>query len=469
MCLKMKNKKTSHILIIDDELSMRELLEFMLTREGYKVSCADSGLSAIKMIKKNHFDLLLCDIRLGDITGLDVLRASKKKNPATVVIMISAYTTAETAVEAMNDGAYDYVPKPFDNEELKQTIANALDLKTLEHEKEILDGELKENIHFGKIVGKSPGMLQIYKMIRQVAKTKTNILITGESGTGKELIADAIHEESERSEMPFVVINCGGIPENLIESELFGHKKGAFTGATIDKKGLFETADKGTIFLDEIGEIGLSLQVKMLRVVQEKVFKPVGSNENISVDVRIISATNKELEDEVIAGRFREDLFYRLNVIEIKIPPLRERKSDLKALAQHFLDKYSHEMNKEVTKISSYAIELLKKYDFPGNIRELENLLERSVALTSTNILLPDSLTLSIHKRRWIEGIENRRFNVDEVEKGVSLDTIMEEIERAYIIKALECTKGGKNKAAELLNITTRSMRYRLEKLGIAK
>jgi len=465
----MTEKKISHILVVDDEMSMRELLELMLTREGYKVSCAESGLRAIEMVKKNYFDLLLCDIRLGDITGLDVLRASKKKNPGTVVIMISAYTTAETAVEAMNDGAYDYVPKPFDNEELKQTIANALDLKTLEHEKQILDDSLKENIHFGMIVGKSPGMLQIYKMIRQLAKTKTNILITGESGTGKELIANAIHNESERSEMSFVVINCGGIPENLIESELFGHKKGAFTGATADKKGLFEIADKGTIFLDEIGEISLSLQVKLLRVVQEKVFKPVGGNENISVDVRIISATNKELEDEVISGNFREDLFYRLNVIEIKVPPLRERKSDLKALAQHFLDKYSHEMDKEVTKISSYAIELLKKYDFPGNIRELENLLERSVALTSTNILLPDSLALSIHKRRWIEGIENRRFNVDEVEKGVSLDIIMEEIERAYIKKALECTKGGKNKAAELLNISTRSMRYRLEKLGIAK
>lgn len=465
----MTNNKTSHILIIDDELSMRELLELMLAREGYRVSCAESGLRAIEMIKKNHFDLLLCDIKLGDITGLDVLRASKKKNPGTVVIMISAYTTAETAVEAMNDGAYDYVPKPFDNDELKQTIANALDLKTLEHEKQILDDSLKENIHFGKIVGNSPGMLQIYKMIRQVAKTKTNILITGESGTGKELIANAIHNESERSEMPFVVINCGGIPENLIESELFGHKRGAFTGATADKKGLFEIADKGTIFLDEIGEISLSLQVKLLRVVQEKVFKPVGGNENISVDVRIISATNKELEDEVISGRFREDLFYRLNVIEIKVPPLRERKSDIKALAQHFLDKYSHEMDKEVTKISSYAIELLKKYDFPGNIRELENLLERSVALTSTNILLPDSLALSIHKRRWIEGIENRRFDVDEVEKGVSLDMILEEIERAYIKKALECTKGGKNKAAELLNISARSMRYRLEKLGIVK
>ena len=465
----MTNDKKSHILVIDDELSMRELLELMLTREGYKVSCAESGLRAIEMIKKNHFDLLLCDIRLGDITGLDVLRASKKKNPGSVVIMISAYTTAETAVEAMNDGAYDYVPKPFDNEELKQTIANALDLKTLEHEKKILADELKENLHFGKIVGSSPGMLHIYKMVRQVAKTKTNILITGESGPGKELIANAIHEESDRSDKPFVVINCGGIPENLIESELFGHIKGAFTGATNDKKGLFETADKGTIFLDEIGEISLSLQVKLLRVVQEKVFKPVGSNENISVDIRIISATNKELENEVITGRFREDLFYRLNVIEIKVPPLRERKSDLKALAQHFLDKYSHEMDKEVTKISSYAIELLKKYNFPGNIRELENLLERSVALTSTNILLPDSLALSIHKRRWIEGIENRRFDLDEVTKGVSLDTIMEEIERAYIKKALECTNSSKNKAAELLDITSRSMRYRLEKLGIEK
>ena len=467
--LQMTNDKTSHILVIDDELSMRELLEIMLTREGYRVSCAESGLRAIEMIKKNNFDLLLCDIRLGDITGLDVLRASKKKDPGAIVIMISAYTTAETAVEAMNDGAYDYVPKPFDNEELKQTIANALDLKTLEHEKKILNDELKESLHFGKIIGNSPSMLHIYKMVRQVAKTRTNILITGESGTGKELIANAIHEESDRSERPFVVINCGGIPETLMESELFGHKKGSFTGATSDKKGLFEIADKGTIFLDEIGEISLALQVKLLRVVQEKIFKAVGSNEDISVDIRIISATNKELENEVISGNFREDLFYRLNVIEIKVPPLRERKSDLRALAQHFLDKYSHEMDKEVTKISSYAIELLKKYDFPGNIRELENLLERSVALTSTNIILPDSLTLSIHKRRWIEGIENRRFNVDEVEKGVSLDTIMEEIERAYIQKALECTNGGKNKAAEMLDISTRSMRYRLEKLGIEK
>ena len=456
-----------HILVVDDELSMRELLEVLLSKEGYKVSCAENGRKAISMIKKTEFDLLLCDIRLGDITGIEVLKASKEQNPNNVVIMISAYATTEAAVEAMNKGAYDFVPKPFDNEELKQTIKNALNLKTIEHEKEILDDELKRTLQFGKIVGNSPSMKNIYSLVRQVAKTKTSILITGESGTGKELIANAIHEESDQSEGPFVVVNCGGIPETLMESELFGHKKGSFTGATHDKKGLFEVADQGTIFLDEIGELTLPIQVKLLRAVQERVFKPVGSNEDISVDIRIISATNKKLEDEVIAGNFREDLFYRLNVIEIRVPPLRERKSDIRLLAQHFLDKYSREMGRAVTKISSYAIDLLNKYDFPGNVRELENLMERSVALSSTNIILPDSLALSLHKRRWIEGIQNRRFDLDEVRKGVSLDVILEEIEKAYLEKALECTNGKKQEAAELLEISFRTFRYRLSKLGI--
>ena len=456
-----------HILIVDDELSMRELLEVMLTKEGYKVSCAESGREAISMIERTDFDLLLCDIRLGDITGLEVLRELKKQNQTTVVIMISAYATTEAAVEAMNEGAYDFVPKPFDNEELIQTISNALKLKTIEHEKEILDDELKKTLHFGKIVGNSPSMRHIYSLIRQVSKTRTNVLITGESGTGKELIARAIHEQSVRQNKPFVVLNCGGIPETLMESELFGHKKGAFTGATQDKKGLFEVADKGTIFLDEIGELTPPIQVKLLRAVQERVFKPVGSNDDISVDIRIISATNKKLEDEVIAGNFREDLFYRLNVIEIKVPPLRERKNDIRLLAQHFLDKYSREMGKEVTKISSYAIDLLNKYDFPGNIRELENLLERSVALSSTNIILPDSLALSIHKRRWIEGVKDRRFDLDQVKNGVSLDAILEEIERAYLEKSLECTNGKKQEAAELLGISFRTFRYRLNKLEI--
>ncbi len=458
---------TPHILVVDDELSMREVLEYMLNKEGYQVSCAENGVKAVALLEKHSYDLLLCDIRLGDISGLDVLRASKKANPATVVILISAYASTETAVEAMNEGAYDYVPKPFDKDELLQTIAKALELRTVEREKEILDGQLKENLHFGLLVGSSPAMQHIYKLVQQVANTKTSVLITGESGTGKELIAQAIHQESDRSQQPFVVINCGGIPETLMESELFGHKRGSFTGATHDKKGLFEIAHNGTLFLDEIGEISLPIQVKLLRAVQEKVFKPVGGNEDITVDIRIVSATNKNLEKEIIGGNFREDLFYRLNVIEIRVPPLRERKADLRTLAQYFLEKYSKEMGKEITKFSSYAIDLLNKYNFPGNIRELENLLERSVALSTTNIILPDSLALSLHKRRWIEGFKDRRFDLDAVSRGVDLDSILEEIERGYLKKALDCSNGSKNKAAELLGISFRSLRYRLDKLSI--
>jgi two-component system response regulator PilR (NtrC family) len=461
------NTSQARLLIVDDERSMRELLEYMLSKEGYDIQLAENGTKAVELVAAQDFDLILCDIRLGDITGLEVLRAAKQKRPQTVVIMISAYATTETAVEAMNDGAYDYVPKPFDNDELKQTIANALDRKTLDAEREIIESELKETVHFGKIVGNSPRMLHIYKMIRQVAKTRTNVLITGESGTGKEMIAKAIHENSDRADQPFIPINCGGIPENLVESEFFGHKKGSFTGATNDKMGLLEAANKGTVFLDEVGELSIPMQVKLLRAVQERVFRSVGGTQDIAVDIRILSATNKLLEDEVIEGNFREDLFYRINVIEMKMPPLRERKGDLKLLAHHFIEKYAREMGKEVTKLSSYAIDLLKKYNFPGNVRELENLIERSVALSSTNILLPDSLAMSIHKRRWIEGVQNKRFDLDEVAHGVSLDNILAEIERSYLTKALDCSDGNKNKAAELLGISFRSFRYRVDKLNI--
>jgi len=454
------------ILVVDDELSMRELLEFMLEKKGYAVFSAASGKEALSIINKETYDLLLCDIRLGDMTGLDVLKASKKKYPHVTAIMISAFATTETAVEAMNQGAFDYVPKPFKNEELLQTIANALERKTLEKEKQIIENAIKQSLHFGKIVGNSPRMLHIFDMIRQVAKTRTSVLITGESGTGKELIAKAIHEQSDRNDKPFVTINCGGIPETLLESEFFGHRKGAFTGATTDKQGLMEIAHSGTLFLDEVGELNVNMQVKLLRAVQERVFRPVGGTKDISVDIRIISATNKKLEDEVIAGNFREDLFYRLNVIEIKLPPLRERKNDLLPLAQHFLEKYSRELGKQVTKFSSYAIDLLKKYDFPGNIRELENLIERSVALSNTNILLPDSLAMSVHKKRWIEGVRNRRFDLDEVVNGVALDEILAEIERAYIEKAMACANNNKNKAAELLGISLRSFRYRFDKIN---
>ena len=461
--------KSAHILVVDDEISMREFLDLMLSKEGYEVTCAENGRTATAKIEKKNYDLILCDIRLGDISGLDVLRKAKSVHPDTIVIMISAYATAENAVEAMNEGAYDYLPKPFDNRELKQTIAKALSLRTLTNEKKSIDSELKKNLHFGMLVGHSPRMQHIYEVIQQIAPTKTSVLITGESGTGKELIARAIHQKSNRYDKPFVVINCSSIPESLIESEIFGYKKGAFTGATHDKKGLFEAANSGTVFLDEIGELSQPMQVKLLRVLQERAFKPVGTSEDVSVDIRIVSATNKKLEEEVINGNFREDLFYRINVVEIKVPPLRERKSDIRALAQHFLDKFSRESGKEITKISSYAVDLLQKYNFPGNIRELENLIERSVALSSTNIILPDSLSLSIHKRRWIEGVKDRRYDVDDVEKGVALDTILEEIERAYIEKAMKCTNGNKNSAADLLGITLRSLRYRCSKLGVDK
>lgn len=459
----------AQILVVDDELSMREVLEYMLSREGYQVSCAGSGREAIAVIQKENFDLVLCDIRLGDLTGLDVLKAAKAKNQSTVVIMISAYASTENAVEAMNHGAFDYVPKPFDNAELKDTISRALEIKNTETEKDLADGEQERVLHFGKIIGNSPRMIHIYKMVRQVAATRTSILITGESGTGKELIARAIHDQSDRKDYPFVVVNCGGIPENLIESELFGYCKGAFTSANQDKKGLLELAHGGTFFLDEIGELTLPLQVKLLRAIQERVFKPVGGVKDITVDVRFVSATNKRLAEEVMAGNFREDLFYRLNVIEVNVPPLRERKGDLRALVQHFLEKYAFEMGKKVNKISSYAIDLLQKYDFPGNIRELENLIERSVALTSTNIILPDNLALSVQKRRWIEGVEGKRFDLADVAHGVSLDSILEDIERAYINKAMACAGNKKKRAADLLGMTFRSFRYRMDKLGVQK
>ena len=457
--------KSYKILVVDDETSMREFLEVFLSKEGYQVSEAKTGKQALNMIQKNEYDLVLTDIRLGDLTGLEILRQSKRKNQDTIVIMISAYSTTEIAVEAMNEGAYDFVPKPFDNQELKHTIKKALELKTLDLEKERTSSELLDNLHFNTIIGRSPGMQAIYKRIAQVGPTKTNVLITGESGTGKELIARAIHEQSNRKDKPFVVVNCGGIPDTLIESEFFGHIKGSFTGAISDKQGLFESANKGTIFLDEIGELSPILQVKLLRAVQETSFKPVGGTKEINVDVRIISATNKKLEQEVIEGNFREDLFFRLNVVPIKVPPLRDRKGDVELLSKHFAKKYSSQMEKDIVKLSSYAIDFLNKYSFPGNVRELENLIERSVALSSTNIILPESLTISMHKkRRWVEGIEGQRFDLDDVEQGVDLDKILSTIENGYLKKALEIAGGNKSKAADYLNLSLRSLRYRIDK-----
>jgi two-component system response regulator PilR (NtrC family) len=453
----------AYILVVDDDLNILEFLEKMLAKEGYNVSCADDGAKAIVMLKKKPYDLLLCDIRMGKLSGLEVLKRAKEIHPNIIVIMISAFATTETAVEAIRLGAYDYIPKPFKAGELSQTIRRALERKTLVQEKEELEKELKQTLHFGNIVGNSPQMMKIYTLIRQVAKTKTNVLISGESGTGKELIAKAIHGNSDRHDKPFVVINCGGIPETLMESELCGHRKGAFTGAIDHKRGLFEVADGGTVFLDEIGELTPPIQIKLLRLVQEKVFKRVGGTEDISVDIRIISATNKNLEKEVIEGRFREDLYYRLNVIHIKASPLRERPQDLPLLAQHFLEKYAKEMGKEINKLSSYALDMLSRYDFPGNARELENMIERSVALSTTNIILPESITLSTFKRDSKE--EPSSVDIDIPLSGFNLEKTLNDTEKKYIKKALETTSDNKKRAAEILGINLRSLRYRMKKL----
>ena len=460
----MSGKETYSILVVDDERSMREFLEILLTKEGYQVSLAASGEEAFKVLENNSFDLTITDIRMQDIDGIDVLKKAKALNPESVVIMISAFATAETAVEAMKEGAYDYIPKPFKVRDFKKIVRDALESRK---PSEGVEGESESRSiqHFGCLVGESPQIKRIYDLVERVGPTKSNVFISGESGTGKELVAKAIHRQSPRSDRNFVVINCAGIPDNLIESELFGYKKGAFTGAAADKEGLFEVADGGTVFLDEVGELTPAIQVKLLRVIQERTFTAVGGTEEKSVDVRLISATNKDLENEVIHARFREDLFFRLNVIHIAMPPLREREGDLALLSQHFLEKYSRDLGKNVKKISAYAMDILKQYSFPGNVRELENIIERSVALETSNIVLPESLTLSNFQRE--RNREGRRRR-DLTPEGIKLDEILQEVERDYILRGLEMAHQNKQRAASLLGITMRSFRYRLDKLGLS-
>ena len=459
----MSGKETQTILVVDDERSMREFLDILLTKEGYQVSVAASGREACQVVEQNKYDVIITDIKMQDVNGIEVLKKAKSVSPESIVIMISAFATAETAVEAMREGAYDYIPKPFKVRDFKKIVRDALESKT-PRTIEDADDRSKVRFHFGCLIGDSPQMRKVYDLVERVGPTKSNVFISGESGTGKELVAKAIHRESPRKDKAFVVINCAGMPENLIESELFGYRKGAFTGAATDKEGLFDVADGGTVFFDEVGELTPAIQVKLLRVIQERTFTAVGGTEERSVDVRFISATNKDLESEVMKERFREDLFFRLNVIHVNMPPLRERDGDLPILAQYFLEKYSAEIGKNVKKISAYAMDLLKQYQFPGNVRELENIIERSVALETSNIVLPESLTLSNLQRE--RNRENRRRR-DLTPEGINVDEILGEIEREYILKSLELAHGSKQKAATLLGITMRSLRYRLDKLGM--
>ncbi len=458
----MPEEKTHSILVVDDERSMREFLDIMLSKEGYRVSLADNGEEACELLDKEEFDLLITDIRMKDVDGIGVLKKAKSVRPETVVVMISAFATADTAVEAMREGAYDYIPKPFKVEDFKRIVRDALAAKKPVFDEKREDSK-EDSYHFGSFIGESAQIKKVYDLVERSGPTKTNVLISGESGTGKELVARAIHRESPRKDRPFVVISCAGMPETLIESELFGYKKGAFTGALTDKQGLFDAAHGGTVFLDEVGELPPTIQVKLLRVIQERTFVAVGGTEEKRVDVRFISATNKDLEEAVMNGKFREDLFFRLNVIHISMPPLRDRSGDLPILAQHFLEKYARELEKDVKKISAYAMEILRQYPFPGNVRELENIIERSVALETSNIVLPESLTLSSFRKGPMP--ENRRRS-DLTSDGMELDKVMAAIETDYIMKAMEIAQGSKQKAAKLLGISMRSLRYRLSKLG---
>jgi two-component system response regulator PilR (NtrC family) len=379
-----------------------------------------------------------------------------------MVILITAYASGETAVTAMKEGAYDYIEKDFAIEDLNRIVRNALPAKGVKRDDALFLKEVGDAVGFGNMIGNSREMLKVYTTIKKVADTPANVLILGESGTGKELVAKAVHENSSRRKMPFVVINCGGIPENLLESELFGYIKGAFTGAYSDKAGLFEVAHGGTIFLDEIAELPPLLQVKLLRVVQEKTFRRIGGADDIRVDVRIISATHQNLADNVKSGSFREDLYYRLNVIPLQLPPLRERKEDIPVLTKHFIEKYSREFGKEIKTISAYALELLMQYPFPGNIRELENIIERSIALETSNIILPENLVLSKDL-----GPGEVTAIPELTDAGLNLNEELARFEKLLIEKAIEKAGGSKTRAAELLKISYDSLHYRSEKLGI--
>jgi two-component system response regulator PilR (NtrC family) len=454
-------KDKARILVVDDEQSMREFLEIFFRREGFEVTTAADVDSALLAAGSDEFDVVISDVQMPERSGLDVLRGVKESSPETVVIMITAFATTETAITAMKEGAYDYITKPFKVDELRLVVEKALEKKLLSSENRRLRSELRSQLSRQHLVGRSSPMEKVFELVSRVADTKTNVLISGESGTGKELVARAIHQSSDRRHRPFVAVNCGAIPENLLESELFGHVRGSFTGAVQNKEGLFEVADGGTLFLDEVGELPGALQVKLLRVLQEKRIRRVGGTSDRPVDVRILAATNRRLEDEVASGRFREDLYYRLNVIQIPVPALRERMEDLPLLVHHFVEKYDAELGKTVRCVSERAMERMLAYPYPGNVRELENVIERAVALARGDEIDLEALPPNLVRppeRETAERIPS---------EGVDLEKLLGDYERGLLLEALGRTGGVKKRAASLLGISFRSFRYRLEKLGL--
>lgn len=453
------------LLVVDDEESIREFLEIMLKKEGYEVTLAEDGAKAKDLLQKKTFDMIISDLQMPHMTGIELLKYVKENSPEIVFMLITAFGTTESAVEAMKMGAYDYITKPFKIDEVRINIQNALRAKNLEVENRSLKKELVKEYSFQSLVGNSEEMHRIYDLVRRVSQAPTNVLITGESGTGKEVVAKAIHYNGPLKDKPFVTINCGAIPEQLMESEMFGHKKGSFTSAVSDKMGLFEVADGGTLFLDEVGELPLTIQVKLLRAIQERVIRRVGATDDVKVDVRIIAATNRDLEDMIKEQIFRQDLFYRLNVINIRTPALRERKDDIPLLANHFLKKYNERLGKSVNSISEEAMEAMKKYDYPGNVRELENIIERTVALESGATILPESLPPFVNTPAGRKLASSHEIQIGE--DGVELDKVLGQIEKELLVKAIHAAGGVKKKASKLLHITFRSMRYRVEKYNL--
>ncbi len=452
----------ARILVVDDELSMREFLQILLAKEGHTVLTAGDVSGALERFRESEPDLVVSDLRLGRESGLDLLRTVKAESPRTEVVIMTAFATAENAVQAMKLGAHDYVLKPFKVEELRLVLGKALEHRALLAENRLLRHQVgARRSGPDEILGSSPPIQEVRQLVDKLAPTKTTVLVTGESGTGKEVVARAIHTRSDRRDQPFVAINCGAIPEGLIESELFGHARGSFTGAVDEKPGLFEVAGTGTLFLDEVGDLPLHVQVKLLRALQERRTRRVGGNADIAFSARVIAATNRALEAEVKAGRFREDLFYRLNVIQLRMPPLRERRGDIPAFLEFFLERFIAELGRSDAVFSPDALELLLAWPWPGNVRELANVVERAATLSDGNIIGPEALPPALR------GTELRGAPAEIPTAGIDLQAHLDALERRALEQALERTGGNKTEAARLLALTFRSLRYRLAKFGI--
>ncbi len=451
------------ILVVDDEKNYLLVMEALLRKEGYDVMTASSGREALKVLKETEADLIVTDMKMPGLDGLELLAALKEQDPDLPVIMMTAFGTVEKAVEAMKKGAYDYFTKPFENERMLLTVAKALEMSRLVRQNRVLQGQVAERYGTDNVVGRSKAMLEVYKLIDKVAPTKATVLVTGESGTGKELIARAIHDRSPRRDKPFVSVNCSALTETLLESELFGHEKGAFTGATAARKGRFELAHMGSLFLDEIGHTSLALQVKLLRVVQEMAFERVGGTRTMEVDVRLITASNRDLKAEVAAGRFQEDLYYRLNVVHIELPPLRERPDDVPLLAIHFLKKYATELSRGQMELVPEVSEALSTYAWPGNVRELENVIERAVVLASGPRVRLIDLPAEI-RGGGLSQVDMDSF----VASGTPLPEALERLEQYLIRQALAKADNVQARAADILGIGKSLLQYKLKKYGLS-